>query len=119
MRASACLQVVPRLAPELRERRATRVGADVARDLADLLVRNEDPVFPSEPEQEVVASDAGDLLRLEPEQLRNAVVLVDDVVASPQIGERCERATDGRCCARRAAAEDLRVGKERNAEITP
>ena len=90
--AGAGLQVVPGLAAELRERRRVRVGADVARDLADLLVRDEDAVLAAEAEQEVVARDAGDLLRLEAEQLRDPVVLVDDVVARAQVGEARERA---------------------------
>ena len=70
-----------------------RVGADVARDLADLLVRDVDAVVAAEAEQQVVAGDAGDLLRLEAEQLGDAVVLVDDVVAGAEVGEARERAT--------------------------
>ncbi len=83
--ARACLQVVPRLAAELRERRRLRVRADVAADLADLLVRDVDTVVAAIGEQEVIARDAGDLLRLEALQLGDAVVLVHDVVAGPQV----------------------------------
>ncbi len=79
--ARAALQVVPRLAAELRQRRARRVGPDVAADLADLLVRDVDAVVAAEREQQVVARDAGDLLRLEAQKLCDAVVLVHDVVA--------------------------------------
>src|SRR5207249_6142689 len=50
------------------------------------------PVVAPEAEEEVVARDARDLLRLEAEQLSDAVVLVDDEVAAPQIRERLERA---------------------------
>ena len=112
--AGAGLEVVPGLAAELRERGRVRVGADVARDLADLLVRDEDAVLAAEREQQVVADDAGDLLRLEAEQLRDAVVLVDDVVARAQVGEARERAADRRGRARGALAEDLRVGQQRD-----
>jgi len=42
-------------------------------------VRDEDAVVAAEAEQEVVAGDAGDLLRLEAEQLGDAVILVNDV----------------------------------------
>ena len=96
-----------------------RVGADVARDLADLLVRDEDAVVAAEAEQQVVARDAGDLLRLEAEQLRDAVILVHDVVARAQVGEARERATRRRGRTRRPAAEDLRVGQERDPELAP
>ena len=58
-------------------------------------------------------------LRLEAEQLADAVVLVDDVVAGAELGEGLERAAGGRGAAARAAAEDLRVGKEREAELAP
>ena len=97
------LEQLPRLAAELRERGRARVGADVARDLADLLVRDVEPVLAAEGEQEVVARDARDLLRLEAEQLADAVVLVDDVVAGAQVGERLERAAAEAALARRRA----------------
>src|SRR5207237_5847001 len=86
------LEQLPRLAAELRERRRLRVGADVARHLAELLVRDVQAVIAAERKQEVVARDAGDFLRLETEELADAVVLVDDVVARAQVGERLERA---------------------------
>ena len=119
VRARARLQVVPRLAAELRERRRLRVGADVAADLADLLVRDVDAVVAAVGEQEVVARDAGDLLRLEAEQLRDAVVLVHDVVAGAQVGEALQRAARRARRARRPLAEDLRVGQQREAELAP
>ena len=74
---------------------------------------------PRKREQQVVADDARDLLRLEADQLRDAVVLVHDVVARAQVGEARERAADRRGRARRLAAEDLRVGQERDAEVAP
>ena len=90
---------------------ALRVGADVARDLADLLVRDVEAVLSAERELKVVARDARDFSRLEAEQLADAVVLVDDVVARAELGEGLERAA-GRCCSSaRAAAEHLRVGQ--------
>ena len=54
-------------------------------------MRDVEPVLAAEREEEVVARDAGDLLRLEAEQLADAVILVDDVVADAQVGERRER----------------------------
>src|SRR5581483_4845337 len=101
------LEQLPRLAAELRERRRLRVGADVARHLAELLVRNVKAVVAAEREQEVVARDARDLLRLEAEELADAVVLVDDVVAGAQVGERLERAPADAALLRHAPAEHL------------
>ena len=100
--AARALEVLPRLAAELGERRRGRVGADVARDLAELLVRDVEPVVAAEREEEVVARDAGDLLRLEAEQLADAVVLVHDEVAGAQVGERLR--ARGRDARPRAAA---------------
>ena len=117
--ARPALEQLPRLAAELRERRRAAVRADVARDLPELLVRDVEPVVPAEGEQEVVARDAGDLLRLEAEQLPDAVVLVDDVVAGAEVGERLERAADPVLGAARLAAEDLRVRQQRETEVAP
>ena len=117
--ARARLEQLPRLAAELRERGRRRVGADVARHLAELLVRDVEAVVAAEREQEVVARDAGDLLRLEAEQLADAVVLVHDVVAGAQVGERLQRAAAEAPLARRAAAEDLVVGQQDEAELAP
>src|SRR4029077_3842057 len=99
------LEVVPGLAAELRERRPLRVRADVARDLADLLVRDEDAILAAEAEQEVIADDARHLLRLEAEQLGDAMVLVHDVVAGAQVREACKGAADRGGRPRGAAAE--------------
>ena len=117
--ARARLEQLPRLAAELRERGRLRVGADVARDAAELLVRDVEAVVAAEREQQVVARDAGDLLRLEAEQLADAVILVDDVVARAQVGERLQRAAAEAPLARHAAAEDLVVGQEDEAELAP
>src|SRR5581483_9269938 len=109
----------PGLAAEPRQGGRFRVGADVARDLADLLVRDVEAVLAAEREEQVVAGDAGDLLRLEAEQLPDPVVLVDDVVAGAQVGERLQGAPKARVCARRALAEDLRVREEDEPEVAP
>ena len=95
------------------------VGADVLRDLAQLLVRDVEPVLAAEGEKEVVARDPGDLLRLEAEQFPDAVVLVDDEVAGAEVGEGRERAAEPPVGARRSLAEDLRVGQEDEAELAP
>ena len=86
---------------------------------ADLLVRDVEPVVPAEAEEEVVARDPGDGLRLEAEQLADPVVFVDDVVAGAQVGERLERAARRSDARAGAAAEDLRVGEEREAQVAP
>jgi hypothetical protein len=75
-------------------------------------VRNVEPVLAAEGELQVIARDTGDLPCLEAEQLADAVVLVDDVVARPQLGERLEGAPRGGCAGARAAAEDQRVREE-------
>ena len=119
MLASAVAQVVPGLASELRERRRARVGTDVARDLADLLVGTKDAVLAAEAEQKVVAGDPGDLLRLEAEEAADPVVLVDDVVATAQVGEARERAAGRRRRPRRAPTKDLRVRKQGKPKVAP
>ena len=118
-RPRAALEVLPRLPAELRERRRLRVRADVARDLRDLLVRDVEPVLALEREEEVVARDARDVLRLEAEQPTDAVILVDDVVADAEVGEGLERAAEPRVDTRRSLAEDLRVREERDPEVAP
>ena len=117
--AGTVLEVVPRLPAELRQGGDGCVGADVARDLPELLVRDVQAVVAAEAEEQVVARDPGDRLRLEAEQLADPVVLVHDVVAGAQVRERLERAARCGNAGARAAAEDLRIGQERQAEIAP
>ena len=93
--AGARLHRVPARAAELGERRVGAAGADVARDLRELLARDEDAVVALVLEVEVVARDAGDRLGLEAGEAREAVVLVDDDVARAQVGERAQRAAAG------------------------
>ena len=85
--AGARLDVVPALAAQRRELRRLAAGADVAADLGELVGGREDAVLAAVLEVEVVAGDAGDGLRLEAGEAGDAVVLVDDVVADPQVGE--------------------------------
>jgi hypothetical protein len=82
-------------------------------------VRHVEPVLAAEGELEVVAGDASDLSRLEAEQLAEAVVLVHDVVAGAELGERLQRPAGGGGAAARAAAEDLGVRKEGEPEVAP
>src|SRR5205823_9129867 len=63
--ARARLEVLPRLPAELRERGRAAVRADVAGDLAELLVRDVEAILAAKGDEEVVARDAGNLLRLE------------------------------------------------------
>ena len=94
-------------------------GADVAADLRELVGRDEDAVVALVLEVEVVARDAGDGLRLEAGEARDAVVLVDDDVAGAQVGERAQRAAAaGRVVAAArallaAAAEEAVLGQDR------
>ena len=116
--AGTGLDQLPGAAAELREGGRPAVGADVPRHLAHLIVRDVQAVLPAERKQQVVASDPADRLRLEAEQLPDAVILVDDVVARPQICERPQCPRDA-CLARRSPAEDLRLRYERDAELAP
>ena len=63
------------------------VGADVARDLRELVDGHEDLVRALELEVEVVARDAADGLRVEAGEAGDAVVLVNDDVPGAQVGE--------------------------------
>ena len=90
--ARARLHRLPARAAELRQRRVRAAGADVARDLRELVGGHEDLVVALVLEVEVVARDAGDGLRVEAGEARDAVVLVDDDVAGAQVGERAQRA---------------------------
>src|SRR5262249_43205529 len=64
--------------------------------------------------------DARDRSRLEAEELPDAVVLMDDVVAGSQVGERLQRASDaGRLGPRRALAEELSVRQQDEVQVAP
>src|SRR4051794_6979612 len=88
----ARLHRLPRLAAELAQRRVAAAGADVAADLRGLVDRHEDAGGAGEPQLQVGARGAAGGLRVGGGGLGGAVVLVDDVVAGPQVGERPERA---------------------------
>ena len=115
----ASLEILPGLAAEFREGRCLCVGADVARELAELLVRHVEPVVSPEREEEIVARDVGDRLRLEAEQLADAVILVDDVIPDSEVCERGEGPPEPRIGARRLLAEHLRVREQNKAELAP
>ena len=116
--ACAALQVLPGLTSELRKCWSVAIGADVSGDLANLLVWNVKAVLAAEGEQQVVARDPGHLLRLERLQATDAVVLVNNVVARPEIGEALERSAQSRIRSRRTLAEDLRV-REQDKPVLP
>src|SRR5262249_23036322 len=119
--AGACagLDQLPRAAAELGKGGSARVRTDVSRDLADLLVRDVQPVVPLEGELEVVPRDLGHGAGLEAEQLPDAVILVDDVVACSELGEGLQRAAEMRGRPRRSLAEDLGVGQQDEPELAP
>src|SRR4051794_18758482 len=87
-------------------------GADVARDLRELVDRHEDLVRALELEVQVVAGDAGDGLGVEAGEARQPVVLVDDDVAGAQVGEGAEQpaAAAGRALDPAAAGDQLVLG---------
>src|SRR5439155_2834540 len=118
-RAGATLQVLPGLAAELGECGRAAVRADIAGDLADLLVRDVEAVLAPECEQQVVAGDAGYLLRLEGLQATDAVILVDDVVAGAEVGEALEGSPEAGIGSRWPLAEDLRVGEQDESQLAP
>ena len=106
----AQLHLLPGLAAELRQRRVARARADVAGDLVELVARHEDAVAVLVLELEVVARHAADRLRLEAGEAGDAVVLVNDRVAGPEVGERRDRgaaagARPGPALRRAAAAQ--------------
>ncbi len=90
--AGARLERVPARAAELGQRRVVAAGADVARDLRQLVGGDEDAVLAGVLEQQVVAGDAGHRARVEPGEAGDAVVLVDDDVAGAQVGEGAQGA---------------------------
>ena len=79
-----------------------------------------EPILAAEREQQIVAGDARDRLRLEPEELPDAVVLVHDVVAGAKVRERLQRAADARGLGPgRALAEELSVREQDEVELAP
>ena len=121
-RARPRLDRLPVRAAELVERGRGAGGADVAADLADLVVRDEDAVVALELEQQVVARDAGHGARLDAGEARDAVVLVDHVVARAHVEEGREaRAAGEALLARRGAQQralvddgELEIGRRRS-----
>ena len=82
-------------------------------------MRDIEPIFAFEREEEVVTCDPSDVLRLEAEQAPDAVILVHDVIADTEVGKRLERAAEPRVDPRGPFAEDLRVRKQRHPEVSP
>src|SRR6185503_363331 len=108
----------PLTSAERRER--GRRATDVAGHAVDALGRQRDDVGAGEPQLEVLANDTGDLLRGEPLEPRDAVLLVHDVIARLQVRE--ERADRDAPAAplgmpRLAEAEDLGVGEDAQAKL--
>ena len=82
-------------------------------------MRDVEPILAFEREEEIVTCDPGDVLRLEAEQTPDAVILMHDVVADTEVGERLEGAAEPRVDSRGALAEDLCVRKQRDSEVSP
>ena len=82
-------------------------------------MRDVEAVLAPEGEQQVVAGDAGDLLRLEGLQAADAMVLVDDVVARAKVGEALESTPQPGISSGRTLTEDLRVGEQDEPKLTP
>jgi hypothetical protein len=107
----------PGLAAELRQGGRSGVGADVARHLGDLLVRQVEPVLALELQVEVVPGDARHRLRLEADEAPDAVVLVDDVVPAAQVHERRHGAPQAPLAGGRSApSQELHRGDDRQAQ---
>src|SRR5262249_55468929 len=81
--------------------------------------RDVEPILPAKREEEIVACDTRNVLRLEAEKPSDAVVLVDDMVADSEIGKRLQGPPEPRVRTRGALSEDLRVGEQRETEVTP
>ena len=84
----AGLEVLPALAAERAERGLVALGPDVAADPRELVGGREDAVAAAVLQLEVVAGDPGERLGVEAGEAGDAVVLVDDVVADPQLDRR-------------------------------
>ena len=113
----ARLHRLPARAAELGQRRVLAAGADVARDLRELVGGHEDAVVALVLEVEVVARHAGHGLGVEAREARDAVVLVDDDVAGAQVGEGAQRPRRGASGALGAAAAQQPVlGDDRQAQ---
>ena len=121
-RRARALIVLPARAAELRQRRVSAAGADVAADLGQLVDRHEHPVRAGVLQVQVVAGDAGDGLGVEAGEPRDA--------RGPR-GRRCRRCAGRRSCAARrggvpvgplagaapAAAEQPVLGDHRQVEL--
>ena len=118
--AGARLDALPARRAQRRELRRLAPGADVAGDLGQLVGGREDAVVAPVAQLQVVAGDPGDGLRLEAGEAGDPVVLVDDVVAHPQVGEgrqaTARRGRSGRPAPVHQAAEgdhrELQVGRD-------
>ena len=114
------LDALPPLGAERRELRRLAAGADVPRDLRELIGRREDAVGAPVLELQVVAGDSAHGLRLEAGEAGDPVILVDHVVADPQVGERGQSPAGGRRGSRAGAMDqsperddgELEVGRD-------
>ena len=87
----ARLHRLPAGAAELAQRRVLAAGADVARDLRELVGGHEHAVVALVFEVQVVARDVRHGARLKAREAGHAVVLVHHDVARAQLGERAQR----------------------------
>ena len=90
--SGSSLEGVPTGTAQLGEGRVNTAGADVAADLRELVDRDEHAVRARVLEVQIVARDVRDGLRVEAGEPRDPVVLVDDDVAGPQVGEAAQHA---------------------------
>ena len=86
------LHRLPARAAQLAQRRVLAAGADVPRDLRQLVGGHEHAVIALIFQVQVVARDARHRARLEAGEARHAVVLVHDDVARAQLAEGAQRA---------------------------
>src|SRR5439155_24129886 len=103
----------PGLAAQLRERRRRAVRADVAADLAQLLMRHVQTVIAAELQIQVVAHHPRHLLGVEADEAADAVVVVYHVVAGPQVANRDQPSPATDPAPWRATPEQLSGGDDR------
>ncbi len=111
------LDGLPGGAAQAVERRRGAARADVARDLADLVVGHEQLVFLLEAQEEVVAGDAGHRARLDAREQGDAVVFVHDVVAGAQVEERGEASAAHEARPRRGRAQQAALAHHGELEL--
>ena len=115
--AGAGLHSLPARRPQCRELRRLAPRPHVPGDLRELVGGREDAIGAAVAQLQVVAGDARDRLRLEAGEAGDAVVLVYDVVAHPQVGEGRQAAARRTGRSRPAPMHEPAEGDHRQAQL--